>query len=193
MATADQLETVALAWRNAAMEELGAREGQRVALELEKLLAPWAEDTKILADADAVLRQAGLRFGSAQSLHRQLTSSWYRVTTQRGAIANLGGGAFGSMADLTQALEAAVAEVVAIEAGEAPMPDFSDLELTPETIEAEAIRLGAAPEEAELLVASMWRRLSTVMARARVQRETAQIRQMAILQLLEESRLANCV
>jgi hypothetical protein len=53
------------------------------------------------------------------------------------------------------------------------------------------VRLGADPEEAETMVAGIWHRLSQIMARARVQLEIKRVRQLAMVQMLEETRLAS--
>ena len=194
MANYEQLEGVSLAWRNSCMEELGAIRGSEIALALDPILVPDRAGDRILADARVALARPDLRFGTVEALLRRLAADWYRITSNRGSIANLaasGGGAFSSMADLTSALQAAVSEVEAIEAGRLPAPDISDLaRIDPELLESEAVRLGAAPEEAEILVAGIWHRLSQIMTRARVQMETKRVRQLAMVQMLEETRLA---
>lgn len=194
MANYEQLNGVSLAWRNSCMEELGAIRGSQLALALDPILAPDRSGSRILGDARVALARPDLQFSTAEALLRRLTADWYRVTSNRGSIANLaasGGGAFSSMADFTAALQSAVTEVEAIEAGQAPAPDLSDLtRIDPEALEAEAVRLGAAPEEAEIMVAGIWHRLSQIMAQARVQMETKRVRQLAMAQMLEETRLA---
>ena len=193
MASYEQLNGVSLAWRNSCMEELGAIRGSEIALALDPILVPDRAGDRILADARLALARPDLRLSTAEALLRRLTADWYRVTSSRGAISSLAtGGAFSSMASLTSALQAAVSEVEAIEAGQAPAPDISDLtRIDPALLEAEAIRLGADPEEAEIMVASIWHRLSQIMARARVQLETKRLRQLAMVQMLEETRLAS--
>ena len=63
--------------------------------------------------------------------------------------------------------------------------------IDPEVLEAEAIRLGADPDDAGIMVAGIWHRLSQIMARARVQLEIKRVRQMAMAQMLDETRLAS--
>ena len=194
MATYEQLNGVSLAWRNSCMEELGAIRGGEIAMALDPVLVPDRSGSRILGDAKRILAIQELRFGTVDALARRLTADWYRVTASQGSIAGLasGGRAFDSMASFTNALRAAVSEVEAIEAGRVPAPDIADLmRIDPEVLEAEAVRLGADPEEAEIMVAGIWHRLSQVIAQARVQLETKRVRQMATAQMLEETRLAS--
>jgi hypothetical protein len=125
MATYEQLNGVSLAWRNSCMEELGAIRGSQIALALDPVLVPDRSGSRLLGDAKRILAIQDLRFGTVEALARRLTADWYRVTSSRGAISSLAsGGAFSSMASLTSALQAAVSEVEAIEAGQAPAPDI---------------------------------------------------------------------
>lgn len=192
MASANQLEAAAFAWRNSCMEKLGAEEGKRIAAVLGSVLRPGANDEELLDSARFALQSEGLGFATSQELMRNLSRDFYAAIAHESALESLGeGSAFESMDSLLSALESSASQLDAVLAGKAEAPDVTSLlSLKPEVVEAEAVRLGAAPEEAERLVGNLWRRIAELMDRAQVDRSLQQVKLAAIVQLLEESRLA---
>lgn len=192
MASSSQLDAVAFSWRNSCMEALGGDEGKRVAAVLGAALQPGVDDEELLNAARFALQSEGVGFAKSQSLMRSLSRDFYSAISSSSAIESLGrGGAFESMDSLLSALEASSSQLDAVLAGQAQAPDVTSLlNLKPEVVEAEAVRLGAAPEEAERLVGNLWRRIGELMERAQVERALKQVKLAAMTQLLEESRLA---
>ena len=192
MASANQLEAAAFAWRNSCMEKWGAEEVKRIAAVLGSVLRPGANDEELLDSARFALQSEGLGFATSQELMRNLSRDFYAAIAHESALESLGeGSAFESMDSLLSALESSASQLDAVLAGKAEAPDVTSLlSLKPEVVEAEAVRLGAAPEEAERLVGNLWRRIAELMDRAQVDRSLQQVKLAAIVQLLEESRLA---
>lgn len=192
MASNSQLEAAAFAWRNSCMEELGTEEGKRIAAALGAVLCPGVNDEDLLTSARFALQSEGLGFATSQHLMRNLSRDFYAAIAHESALESLGeGSAFESMDSLLSALESSASQLDAVLAGKAEAPDVTSLlSLKPEVVEAEAVRLGAATEEAERLVGNLWRRIAELMDRAQVENALQRVKLEAFTQLLEESRLA---
>lgn len=192
MASSNQLEAVAFSWRNSCMEVLGADEGKRVAAALSTVLKPGTADEDLLNSARFALQSEGIGFATCQSLMRRLSRDFFNAIAQDSALESISqGSAFESMDSLLAALEAGASQLDAVLAGQAEAPDVSSLlALKPETVEAEAVRLGATPEEAERLVSRLWTKMTTVMERIQLERALKQLKLDAMTQMLEETRLA---
>lgn len=193
MATSRQLDGIGFAWRNTLMNTLGAERGKSVFAAVQKQLQPGTDDEALLTSVRFTLQRQDVGFAVTQELMRRLSADYYAGLAHSSALDAIGqGSAFESMDTLLSALEAGASQLDAVLAGKAEPPDISGLlDVQPDKIEAEAVRLGARPEVAERLVSNFWSRLSQVVARQQLERATNRIKLDAMVKILDECRLAN--
>lgn len=193
MANNKQIDAIGLAWRNTLMNTLGAERGKATFAVVQTQLQPGIDDEALLTSVRFALQRQDIGFAVTQELMRKLSADYYAGLAHDSALDAIGhGSAFESMETLLSALEAGASQLDAVLAGKVEPPDISGLlDIQPDQLEAEAVRLGAQPEVAEQLVSNFWKRLSELVARQQLQRATKRIKLDAMVKLLDECRLAN--
>ncbi len=185
--------TLAMAWRNHCVEDLGSAVGRKLADALAAMEETTAGDEAILDGMRTVVAAQAVPAAQAEALVRRLTTDYWRIATANPVQALGGAGsAFASLDSFMDAMDGAKQQLDAILAGDAEAPDLSwaTTAPAPEQVVAQAVALGAEPRAAAMSVHALYAKLAEAMDAARARQAAAQLRLDAWVQLLEESRLS---